>query len=784
MVTLLVAFLSAFSIETALGQLTGQVPIAGKTIPKYVEPLPHFAGIRQPVGSGLTVEMLEFQQKVLPATFYTALAPPFNDGTYVWGYKVGSAPVWYPGFSVEAFRGNPANMTYVNSLPLSPVLQNYLWIDQTLHWADPLKVMNHTNPDPYTGPPPAVVHLHGGEVMSEYDGGPDQWFTPDGIKGLGYRTYAPTDPNAAIYHYENTQEPATLWFHDHTLGATRINVYAGLAAFYFLRDDPTSPTIERTDLPGGPADATVTETQYFLGGTANYAPEIEIAIQDRMFDANGQLYFPNLGINPEHPFWIPEFLGDVIVVNGKTWPFLNVEPRRYRFRFLNGSNARFYNMFLVDAVAGTPGPTIWQIGSDGGLMPAPAALASLLMGPGERADIIIDFSGFAGKTLLLRNNARSPYPKGVPADPQTTGQIMQFRVGTTITGNGGVDGSYNPATGGSPRLDVFPNITSASTVTRQLTLNEVMGPGGPLEVLVNNTKWNGKSPDGTPISAGALVDGAGNYVTELPMNGSTETWKIINLTADAHPIHLHLVQFQLVGRQNFNTNKYNKAYNAAFPGGLFIPAYGPPMDYFTAPGAVALGGNPNITPYLQGPLVGPGPNEVGWKDTFIMYPGQVTTVKVSYNQQNGAPFTFNPSSGPGYVWHCHIIDHEDNEMMRPQVVVPAAKAAVAANQQLEELQLNELKSMSPLPDAFALDQNYPNPFNPSTTITFQLPADAHVNLTVYNSVGQEVKNLIDTDAPAGWHSVQLDATGLASGVYYYRIQAGSFTDVKSMILMK
>jgi spore coat protein A, manganese oxidase len=607
-----------------------QVPIAGKSIPKYVEPLPipnRISGT-----APITIRMSEFNQQVLPAGF---------PSTTVWGYN-GT----YPGPTIEALRDTPLQVTYINDLfnPANPsqppVLQKYLTIDQTLHWADPLMQMGSRNP--YAGSAPAVVHLHGGEVPSQFDGGPDSWFTPGAdMKGQAYSTN--------VYQYYNYQEGAILWYHDHTLGATRLNVYAGLAGFYLLRD----PSVEGPlNLPG--ADQ------------RNY--EIEIVIQDRRFDTAGQLFFPDVGINPEHPYWIPEFFGDTIVVNGKPWPYLNVEPRRYRFRLLNGSNARFYNLQLFDTNS-LPGPAFWQIGTDGGLLDNPVKLNDptnpasprLLMAPGERADIIIDFSGYAGKTFILDNNAKAPFPQGGPADPKTTGQIMQFRVGTTVSVP---DQSYNPAIIPTPRLRptgysivrLVPTITPATKV-RHLTLNEIMGMGGPLEILLNNTKWD------APVS-------------ENPQVGSTEVWEIINLTKDAHPMHLHLVQFQLLSRQDFQTNKYLSAYNVAFPGGAFTPAFGPPKG-INSVNPLFPGGNPDVTPFLQKTPTPPNPNENGWKDTVVMYPGQVSRIAIRFAPTDVPAGTvtpgqntygFDPTSGPGYVWHCHIIDHEDNEMMRPYKV--------------------------------------------------------------------------------------------------------------------
>ena len=186
-------------------------------------------------------------------------------------------------------------------------------VDQTLHWADPLKT-GHSMAR-YTGPIPTVTHVHGAEVEPASDGGPNSWFTP-GFNKTG------ADWSQITYNYDNGQPASTIWYHDHALGITGLNVYMGLAGFYLIRD----PGKEPATLPAG---------KY----------EIPIVIQDRMFNTDGSFAFPSVGINPTvHPYWVPEFFGDTIVVNGKVWPYLNVEPRKYRFRLLNGSNARFYNL--------------------------------------------------------------------------------------------------------------------------------------------------------------------------------------------------------------------------------------------------------------------------------------------------------------------------------------------------------------------------------------------------------------------------------------------------------
>ncbi|MGH7742231.1 MAG: multicopper oxidase domain-containing protein, partial [Candidatus Eiseniibacteriota bacterium] len=457
-------------------------------------------------------------------------------------------------------------------------------------------------------------------------------------------------------------------------GMTRTHLYSGLAGFYLLLDPPAE-----ANLPGGTNDHPADQygNPYQLG----------VAIQDRRFDTDGQLYFTAGSTNPEHSFWLPEFFGDVILVNGRPWPYLNVEPRRYRFRLLNGSNARTYRMRLEDHDQNVMGPAMFQIGSDGGLMdqpvmmadPAAGGLPQLVMASGERADVVIDFSGWEGRNLTLANDAQAPFPDGDLVDAQTS-VIMQFRVGSTVTG--GSDPTLDVST--LPPLRAVPiERPAVPAITRALTLNEHAGAGGPLEMFVNNTMWD-------------------MGVSESPTVGSTEVWEIINLTMDTHPIHLHLVQYQLLDRQAFDQNAYEMAY------GMPMAGMGPPLPYseLSAATGFKLGGNPDVTPYLLGVPTPPDPNERGWKDTFRMNPGEVTHMLLRMAPQDAdalaashmppltmAPgvnvFPFEPwtplgqtdafgnPGGPGYVWHCHIVDHEDNEMMRPLMVAgPGQPTAV------------------------------------------------------------------------------------------------------------
>ncbi len=713
-----------------------QTALPGANVTRFVTPLPTFVG-RRVACTSLQSTMLEFQQKVLPDAFYTSLAAPFQNGTFLWGYANGQSgshprPQW-PGVTVEATRGSTITAKFVNNLPANPVLRQYLTDDQTIHWADPL--LAGMRMDPFTGPIPTVVHLHGGENQSTSDGVPEGWFTSNGLHGKGYFTASPTAPNSSVYIYPNNQQATTLWFHDHALGITRLNVYSGLAAFYFIRDQfDTGRADNPLRLPAG-------------------NQEVELMIQDRQFDTNGQLYFPDSADDPSlvdgppsnpqiHPFWIPEFFGDTMAVNGRTWPFLKVEPRRYRFRFVNGSNARFVRMGLVDAHSGATGPAMYQIGCDGGLMDTPVKLPGLtepptdgtptpstrlFLAPSERSDIIIDFAGLAGKTLTLTNDANVPFPSGAALDPaDPTRQVMQFQVTLPLSSQ---DNTYNPATGAplrggqnqEPRIVRLANPATGTLATgvtpsvkRQLVLFEFEAPfgnggntqGTPVIDLINNSKWAGRRDGGgnTPIPGSASDQfGQGLFMTELPRVGSTEVWEFLNSTVDAHPIHIHLIQFQLLNRQavlidpNTGQPTYLGTWGAAFPGGTFngesadgtwapisypagtiIPGYGPPNNYFKPNADGALGGNPAFAPFLTGPVLPPNPSETGWKDVVKLYPGYVNRYVIRWAPQatavNGVHpgqnlFSFDPTVGPAYMSHCHILDHEDNEMMRPYIPI-------------------------------------------------------------------------------------------------------------------
>jgi len=604
------------------------------SILKFAEPLvippamPRTSRLRVRVGKNIDyyeIAVRQFAQQILP----TGLP-----ATTVWSYGSATEPGTfnYPAFTIEAKWNQPVRVKWINGLVdgQGGYLSHLLAVDQTVHWANPPGgpggTDTHTmDPTPYQGPVPIVTHVHGAHTSDESDGYAEAWYLPDAsdippgyaTQGAWYETFkqeflAEKDvawtPGSATFQYPNDQAAATLWYHDHTLGMTRLNVYAGPAGFYVLRGGPGDAVIGT--LPGpAPAQGDPPGLRYY---------EIPIAIQDRSFDANGALFYPSsreffdgfagpyVPDSDIAPIWNPEFFGNTMVVNGRTWPFLEVERRRYRFRFLNGCNSRFLILQLSE-----PGLNFWQIGAEGGFLPAPVELPRLLMSPAERADVIVDFSNLpVGTEVVLRNLAPDePFGGGEPgedfepADPDTTGQVMLLRV----VPRKGADRSTPPA-----QLVLPPRTPlGAESVTRQVSLNEVdsevLDDVGPRAALLGTVQLTG-APEGVVLHWD-------DPISENPALGATEVWEIYNFTVDAHPIHIHEVQFEVVDRE------------------VFDPEVGTP-----------------------GALRPPEAGETGTKDTVIAYPGEITRVKALFDL-------------PGlFVWHCHIVEHEDHEMMRPYAV--------------------------------------------------------------------------------------------------------------------
>ncbi len=527
---------------------------ARSLLTKYIQPLPlPGAGIVVATPSGMN--QYAFTQREIARQLHPNLPP-----TPFWAYDDGSGlggQAGSFGMVVVAESGTPIDVSYTSALPFTYPD----WIPVDLRFpplGDQVRVM---------------THLHGAFVSGDSDGNPA--ITPNG--------FGPGDTQTV--DYPNEQPATLLWFHDHGLGATRLNVFAGLAAAYLLRDQ--SDTGHEPNTIGIPGDAY----------------EIPLVIQDRQFSRDGKFFYPTSDI--EGVVWVGEYFGDVMLVNGKVWPYLNVEPRMYRFRILNGCNARILNVDLS-------GLDFWQIGAEGGLWDVPVRTRRLVLAPAERADVLVDFSRFAGARLMMMNH-RPPSPISNPA-PQLP-QVMQFRVGRTVTQPG-------PTTIPSSLPGRAANLGSPVN-TRYITLNEI----DPEEV-----EWS--------LNLNAVHFEA--PITEMPQVGTIEDWVYINMTGDTHPIHNHLVQFQVVGRTPFDVEAYEEAYGG--PNGV--------------PGGI------DPTPFATGSMQPPDPTERGFKDTVKANPGQFTTIRAQYDLPTGV------SAPQTYVYHCHILEHEDNDMMRPFTVVP------------------------------------------------------------------------------------------------------------------
>ena len=633
---------------------------------------------------------------------FTDTINPALGGTRLWGYdpavKLGGGvqPQSHLGGIIVAQRNVPIQITFNNNLAgkLHP-----LPVDRTIDGAT-------------LGDTRMSVHLHGGLVPWISDGGPHAWFGPDGATGVSFKNNAVLNPTAlahqAEYYWPLDQSARMLWYHDHAFGTTRLNAYAGVATALLVRD-AFELNLRNQGLPG-----------YIEAG----GRELPIVVQDKVFvgsnisqidpswpaasSAPGSLWYGHqydpaifgpLGPAPSGPppavSVVPEFFGDTMLANGTVYPHVTVDPRRYRFRILNACNARFLNlqMYVADASPngitlnsagvpqnqparnaaapnnpGKPTPNFLVLGTEGGFLPTPAIVpsnvpfngttagGSLLLAPAERSDLLFDFSAHAGQSIILYTDAPAPFPGGAPINDYFPGfntkknpvnaltpagfgpntrVIMRFDVlqnGPGIPADAPL--TINTATNLSAGNDTLPVLPLGTTAlpagvpVRPLTLNETFDTYGRLAQLLGTNM---------PV-LGGYGRGYMDATTESVAAGSTEIWQIANLTADTHPIHFHLVNVQIVSRQPFSNYKI---------------------------GANGLG-VPNVT----GAPTPPPLSERGWKETVRMNPGEVTTVIMKFGLP-AVPFTV-PSSprtgGNEYVWHCHILEHEEHDMMRPLVV--------------------------------------------------------------------------------------------------------------------
>ena len=552
-----VAVGAAFRWQSALGMPRGGA-LPGRRLAKYIQPLP-LPGAGIVVAKPSAPNAYAFTQREISRQLHPDLPP-----TPIWAYDDGSGLAGQAGsfgMAVVAQSGTPLTVRFTHALP--ETYPDWLPVDTRL--------------TPLGNKVRLMTHLHGGFVSGESDGNPAA--TPLGF-GRG-------DTQTVFYTNQASHMPASLlWFHDHGLGATRLNVFAGLAGAYIVRDQhDTGGEPNPIGVPGG-------------------AYEIPLVIQDRQFNADGTLRYPVSDI--AGATWIGEYFGDVMLVNGKVWPYVDVEPRMYRLRMLNGCNARILNLDIG-------GATFWQIGSEGGLFDIPVVVDRLVLAPAERADVLVDFAKFAGDTLVLKNH-RAPSPVSNPAPALES--VMQIRVGTHVS----VPGPLSIPT----QLPGRKASLSNPVTTRYITLNEVDPEEVDWFLDLNGSRFDEGSP------------------TETPRVGTVEDWVYINLTGDTHPMHLHLVTFQVVGRTPFDAEAYEAAYGgrSGVPGGI------------------------DPTPFATGPMQPPAPEERGFKDTVKVNPGFYTTIRAKFDLPTGY------NAPQQYVHHCHIVEHEDNDMMRPFVVMP------------------------------------------------------------------------------------------------------------------
>ena len=729
------------------------------TIPKFVTPLV-IPPVMKPVDGELDhyqISVRQFKQQILPAGF---------PATKVWSYgpaadkppKVAPVPASesqfnYPAYTVEVrnggpgaggdFLANPVAVDWINGLVKKngKYLKHLFSVDQNLHWANPVAdclsgeartdCMGN-NQDPYEGPVPMITHVHGAHTTPDSDGYPDAWYLPDAkdiscvadpaeadreagkfvctgslANAFGGEPNTDVTPGVANFVYSNDQPSTTLWYHDHTLGMTRLNVYAGPAGFWLIRGaDGGEDGLVSGTLPG-PAPVLGEDPNFDAAYRATIR-EIPIVIQDRSFNKNGSLFYPKdraffEGLKPNKlkipflsdddttkpadiaPIWNPEAFFNVMVVNGVSWPFLAVEPERYRLRLLNGSNSRFINLALYevvdDGVDGEPGTAddtlgaelpFYQIGAEQSLLTKVVKVGTgckmwlgrgeleldacraddsgrntvvhsdeaLLIAPAERADVVVDFSGLAPGTRVRMVNTGPDEPFGgfpveALADADTTLQVMEFTVGEDdpVT----VDDSslaaqlrmtlpeteeWDTLPDGPTRDLVLLEEESAETCVKVrpngsiVWIEEVLNTDG-IEQFQEDCALAGGVPFG-PKAALLGTDGRrggwgqlwSDPIRQNPQLGDTEKWEFWNYSADAHPIHIHLVKFRVMSRRPLEGNPYR----------------------------------------------GRELTEAGWKDTVITYPGEITTVRMRFDNEGL------------YVWHCHIVEHEDNEMMVPYCV--------------------------------------------------------------------------------------------------------------------
>ena len=556
--------------------------------------------------------------------------------TPMWGYGSSKSSVSWPGKTIEAFSHTNVNVLWENKLTeQGKVLPHILPVDSSFHWS--YGIDGYRDYTIKKNGIPLVPHVHGAHVDSDSDGNPEYFFTPN-WKIKGPRWVHKT------YTYDNSQRAGMLWYHDHGLGITRLNVYAGLVGFYIIRDD--EDTGRYANPLGLPAE------KY----------ELAYAIQDKMFKVNGELFFPAYPEDPEYddfiyeegadlpesqfpkggPTILPEFFGDHILVNGKIWPKTNVEPRNYRLRLLNGCDSRFLAIRFRVASSQTATTLegasehlpFWVIGGDQGLAKSATQVTQLLLNPADRPDIVINFANIPyGSRIIMENIAGDAPFKG-----KLVGDI-EFKDDDVFE---------NRQTDRIMAFDIIKRLSHTPDIFDPQKINHFQGNKNPVDKVRKLALFEGRDEferlqpmlgvaEPTKDIKGNMVNGASTWhmpITENPALGSTEIWEIYNSTEDAHPIHVHLVHFEILNREKFTAKKIMKTmkqHNKSDGKGFYLE------DIKLSP--------ETLVPALD--------VEKAPKDMVTCYPGEVTRIKMTFDK-------------PGrYVWHCHILSHEDHDMMRP-----------------------------------------------------------------------------------------------------------------------